>query len=226
MNMLRNILQIYSLVKNVYAEVLPSWVTSRVSSEQPFGHPKYSPEFRLVPKYSDEQRMKNAPFLEKTIVKYKSVKNVFQDKNMVFLRNALDYYHRSLGDLRLEEKLIDLMVSLESLFSREGQELRLRISLRASSLLSVGKESERANIFRNIYRLYDKRSKVIHGMELVDLGIFEISLLQDYVREAIKRLIHTGMLKRTILKLLDESVYDEKKQELLNERISEAIEKW
>jgi len=226
MNILRNILQMYSLVKNVYAEVLPNWVTSEISSEHPFGHPKYSPEFRLVPKYSDEQRVKNVPFLEKTIIKYESVKSIFQDRNKAFLRTALDYYHRSLGDLRLEEKLIDLMVSLESLFSREAQELRLRISLRASSLLSVGQKSERSNIFRKIYRLYDKRSKVVHGAELVDLDIFEISILQQYVREAIKRLIHTEMSKRNILELLDESTYDEKKKELLNEKILEAIEKW
>jgi hypothetical protein len=226
MNILRNALQLYSIVKNVYTEVMPSWVTAEISPEHPFGYPKYSPEFRLVARIGDEQRVKNIPFLNKTVAKYESVKDIFQNKNKAFLKNAMDYYHRSLGDFRLEEKLIDLMISLESLFSREAQELRLRISLRASSLLSVGKESERSKIFRKIYQLYDKRSKVVHGTELVNLDIFEISILQEYVREATKRLIHIEMSKKDILKLLDESIYDEEKRELLNGKILEAIKKW
>ena len=168
----------------------------------------------------------NVPLLKKTIAKYESVKDIFQDKKKAFLKNAIDYYHRSLSDFRLEEKLIDLMISLESLFSRETQELGLRISLRASFLLSVNQENERSNIFRNIYTLYRKRSKVVHGTEVVDLDIFEISILQEYVREAIKRLIHTEMPKKNILRLLDESVYDKEKRELLNEEILKAIKRW
>ena len=174
----------------------------------------------------EEQRVKNVPLLKKTMTKYESVKNIFQDRNKAFLRNAIDYYHRSLGDLRLEEKLIDLMISLESLFSRETQELRLRISLRASFLLGVGQEKVLPNIFRNIYKLYDKRSKVVHGTQIVDLDEFEISILQKYVREAIKRFIHIEMPKKDFLQLLDESVYDEAKRAYLNQIVLMAIEKW
>lgn len=63
MNALRNVLQMYSIVKNVYTEVMPSWVTAEISPEHPFGYPKYSPEFRLVARIGDEQRVKNIPFL-------------------------------------------------------------------------------------------------------------------------------------------------------------------
>lgn len=34
------------------------------------------------------------------------------------------------------------------------------------------------------------------------------------------------MAKKSILRLLDESVYDKEKRELLNEKILEAIKKW
>ena len=131
-NVLRNITQMYGLVTNIYSEALLSSVTAKISSENPFGYTKHSPEFRLVPVIGDEQRRKNIPFLKKTMAKYETVKNIFEDRRKSYLRNAIDYYYRSLGDFRLEEKLIDLMISLESLFSRETQELRLRISLRAS----------------------------------------------------------------------------------------------
>lgn len=225
-NTLRNITQMYGLVTNAYVEVLSSSVMTKISSENSFGHAKISPEFRLKLGIGHEQRIKNIPFLNKTMTKYKLVNAIFQDKNKAFLRNAIDYYYRSLRDFRLEEKLIDLMISLESLFSGDTQELRLRISLRASSLLCIGQECERPKIYENIYSLYKKRSKVVHGTEVVDLNVFEISTLQEYAREAIKRLIHIEMTKKNILKLLDESVYDKEKMEMLNQEILEAIEKW
>ena len=225
-NVLRNIAQMYGLVTNVYVEALLSSVMAKISSEDPFGYTKYPPELGFVAVIEDEQRRKNIPLLKKTMEKYELVKSIFQNKNKAFLRNAIDYYHRSLGDLRLEEKIIDLVISLESLFSRETQELRLRISLRASFLLSVGQERERSNIFRNVYNLYEKRSKVVHGTEVVDLDGTEIFILQEYVRETIKRFIHIEMRKQNILKLLDESVYDKEKRELLNRKLLEAIKKW
>jgi len=225
-NVLRNIAHMYGLVTNVHIEVLLSSVMAKISSEDPFGHTKYPPELGFYAVIEEEQRMKNVPLLKKTMTKYESVKNIFQNKNKTFLRNAIDYYHRSLGGLRLEEKLIDLVISLESLFSGGNRELRLRYSLRASFLLSVGQEKMLPNIFGNIYKLYDKRSKVVHGTQIVDLDEFEISILQKYVREAIKRFIHIKMSKKDLLQLLDESVYNEAKRAYLNQIVLMAIEKW
>lgn len=225
-NVLRNIAQVYGLVTNVNTEVLLSSVMAEISSENPFGHTKYGPDFGFIAVIEEEQRKKNVPLLEKTMTKYESVKSIFQNRNKAFLRNAVDYYHRSLGDLRLEEKLIDLTISLESLFSTETQELRLRISLRASSLLSVGQENEQSNIFRMVYRLYDKRSKVVHGTEVTSLDGTEISRLQTYVRESIQRFIHIEMPKKRFLGLLDEAVYDTERRKLLCTTVKEAIKKW
>ena len=225
-NVLRNIAQMYGLVANVYVEVLLSSVMAKISSEAALGYTKYPPELGFVAVIEEEQRRNNIPLIKKTIAKYESFKTIFQNKKKGFLKNAIDYYYRSLKGSRLEEKLIDLMISLESLFSRETHELRLRISLRTSFFLSTGQESELSNIFRDVYQLYDKRSKVVHGTQVVDLDVFEISRLQDYVRESIKRFIHIEMSKQNILKLLDESVYDKEKRELLNRKLLEAIKKW
>lgn len=216
----------YGLVTDVHVEVLSSSVMAEISSENPFGHTKYGPELGFIAIIEEEDRKENVPLLKKTMAKYQSVKSIFQDKKRAFLKNAVDYYYRSLSDSRLEEKLIDLMISLESLFSSETQELRLRISLRASSLLGVGQEHEQANIFRNIYTLYEKRSKVVHGTEVVNLTFSEISILQKYVNEAVRRLVQTDMPKKNILKLLDDSIYDKEKKELLDRKILEAIKNW
>jgi hypothetical protein len=226
LNALRNIVQIYGLVANTHVEVLSGSSSSKISSEHPFGYKRMYGNLELIPVFDEEERRRKVPFIEKTMSKYESIKSLFQSRKKGYLRNAIDYYYRSLGDFRLEEKLIDLMISLESLFSGENRELRLRYSLRASFLLGVGQKSQLPNIFRNIYQLYDKRSKVVHGTQIVDLDEFEISIFQKYVREAIQRFIHIEMPKKEFLQLLDESVYNESKRAYLNQIVLMAIEKW
>jgi hypothetical protein len=158
--------------------------------------------------------------------KYELVWKIYKKNTRSYLRNAIDYYHRSLGDIRLEERLIDLMIALESLFSLEVSELRLRYSLRASFFLGAGQERETTSIFSNIYDLYDKRSKVVHGTEDVNLNGTDISFLQQHLKEAIKRFIHINMSKRDIIRLIDESIYNKSKREQLNQIVSKAVEEW
>jgi len=224
-NDLRNIILVYDLVANRHVEVLSGSSYRKIDSEHAFGDKRLCMHLRLIPVFNEEERKKNIPTLEKAITKYKEIKDVFQQKKERFLKNAIDYYSRSLGDNLLEEKLIDLMIALESLFSKETQELRLRISQRASFFLG-GNESELPKIFRDIYSLYDKRSKVVHGTEDVKLEWIEIENLKDYVRESIKRFIHIGMSKDETLDLLDGAVYDSGKKKLLSELVEKAIEKW
>lgn len=227
MDDLRNIMQIYGLVTVSHVDVLPSLGYGKISVENPFGNKRLcASRLGLIAVYDHEERKKNIPNIEETLSKYNAVKNIFSGTEKAFLRNAVDYFVRSIGDKRLEEKLLDLMISLESLFSNEKDELGLRYSLRASYLLSANQEVERPDIFRNIHSLYNKRSAVVHGTENVELQYKDVASLQEYVREAIKRLIYIDLPKQKILQLLDESVYDDKKKASLNEVVAEAIKKW
>lgn len=223
---LRNIAKVYGLVSDTYVDVMSGSSASKISSEHPFGDKELGGQIIAIPVFDEERRRRDIPLIEKTMKKYEVVKPIFQGKAKGFLRNAIDYYYRSLNDDKLEERIIDLMISLESLFSRELDELGLRYSLRITSFLSVGQESERPNIFRKVHALYKRRSEVVHGTEEVKLDYNDISTLQKYVREAIKRLIHIEMSKENFLTLLDESVYDEEKRILLNQIVREAMEKW
>lgn len=225
-SILKSITQIYSLVSDRYIEILPGTAYAEVSSDRPFGFLKYFGGLTMMPVYNEDQRAEHASFLRKALEKYDSVKSIFQDRKKSYLRNAIDYYTRSLGDSRLEEKLIDGMISLESLFSSDVQELRLRISLRSSFFLSVGRENELPKIFGKVYSLYGKRNKVVHGIEGVALDCSEISEFQGYVRRAIRRFIHIDMPKKRILMLTDRSVYDEEKRDELVRIISEAGRRW
>jgi hypothetical protein len=235
---IRNILQVYGLITNVNTELMLNSITTKISSENPFGHTKYAPDFHLKAVIDKSQREKAVPNIEKTLSKYNSIKSVFKNKNKAFLTNAIDYYQRSLGDLRLEEKLIDLMVSLESLFSKNEPELSYRISLRTAFFLGVNQEWRRPEIFKRIHELYGKRSKVIHGIEKIKLEWIELMWLQEQVNEAIKRFIHIRIpqetlahfkdkeLKQRLLGLLDEAIYDESKSKALNTIVKEAVAKW
>lgn len=227
LNVLRDIIQVYSLVSNHYAEAESSSSASQLTSARPFGYAQFIPsEMRFIPVPSDEQRKENVPFLRQTIEKFEFLKKIYENKKKSYLKNAIDYYHRSLGDIRLEEKLIDLMISLESLFSDGQQELRLRYSLRIAFFLGIEQRDKLPDIFRNVYDLYNKRNRVVHGTKTINLNDKEIWTFQQHLRKAIKRFIHIDMSKQDILKLIDESIYDENKKEQLNKVVSEASKKW
>lgn len=226
MSKLRNVAQIYGLVTDRYVDVLTGSSYGKISGDHPFGDRRLFMRIEMISLYDDEERKRNIPKIEKTVSKYEAINHIFDGKSKAFLSNALDYYIRALADERSEEKLIDLMISLESLFSKENDELGLRYSLRTAFLLSVEQEGKRPDIFRNIHALYRKRSAVVHGTGNVKIEYEELSTFQKYVREAIKRLIHIEMPKEKFLELLDQAVYDCKKAAMLNEIVTEAIKKW
>jgi len=223
---LRNIVKVYGLISDTYVDVMSGSSASKISSELPFGDKRLCGHVTSIPVFDEGQRRKDIPLIEKTMTKYEVVKSIFQGKAKRFLRNAIDYYYRSLKDDKLEETIIDLTISLESLVSKELDELGLRYALRITSLLSVGQESERPNIFRKVHTLYKKRSQVVHGTENVELGYEDVSTLQKYVREAIKRVIHIEMPRENLLTLLDESVYDPDKRQCLDKIVKESMKKW
>ena len=221
---LSNIAEVYGLITNRHFEILDTTFESQIVKGG--GVKTVGAELIAKPVIDNEKRAKNVPQIEKALTKYKELQAIFSQREKFFLRNAIDYYVRSLKDDLLEEKLLDLMISLESLFSNEKDELGYRYSLRASSLLSIGQEDKRGAIYRNIHDLYNKRSIVVHGVKKIELDYKEIIFLQQSVNEAIKRLVHIEMPKLKILELLDDSLIDKENAILLNGKVLEAISRW
>jgi hypothetical protein len=222
-SLLNKLLKIYVLTTGGYVEIFPGKSASKIQQDNPFGHPKAEVTMvgRLRALVSAEEIKRYTDLLNQAMKNFDLWKSVFSDEKKSYLRNALDYLYHATGDERIEEKLIDLMVSMESLFGG-GQEIRLRISLRAAYLLSAGRESERPQIFRRIYDLYDKRSKIVHGGEKVPLTYEEVYELEHFVQESIMDLITLNLSKEEIVALLDESVYDEDKRKEIVHLISRA----
>jgi hypothetical protein len=215
------------VINNTKVDVLTNVSAyTKITDKSPFGSKNLTKQLVAISIYDDNEREQRAPTFAKTKTKYEEVREIFYDKKKAFLRNAIDYYLRSIDDKRKEEKLLDLTICLESLFSNEIDELGLRYSLRVAFLLATEEKSKRPIYFKSIHDMYSKRSKVVHGQEEVELNDTDLFTFQMSMREAIRRLIHIDMKKQDIIKLLDESVYNVEKEKVLEETVKKSLEKW
>lgn len=148
--------------------------------------------------------------LEKSIESFKLNESTVR-KNP-YLMNALHYFYYGMVAGRYEEKLIDLVVSLEALFMTETMELGYRLSLRVASLISrYYNDRTPSQIAKEIRGLYNKRSRVVHG-EREKITSDEIWRLTDYARRSLLGFLRLtqNMKKAKALELLDEAIFDEK----------------
>lgn len=125
------------------------------------------------------------------------------------LANALHYFYYAVNSKRREDVLIDLIIALESLYMREREELRYRLSLRVAALIGeMYDDRTPIDVFEDIKQLYDKRSRVLHGKQKVEISFDEIQKLKDYARCSIKiiSLLLEGRNKEEILKLIDRAL--------------------
>ena len=225
MKVLRNILQIYGLISNSEV-ILPSGRSfGPITKEHPFGKMPHG-TITSCTIIDEEEKERNKPIIHKTIEKYDSINNIFENNSKAYLRNAIDYYNRALADERIEEKFIDLMISLESLFSQENDELALRYSLRIAFIVGCEQENKRTEIFKLTKKLYNKRSKIVHGTSERELEYEDISKFEKIINQAIRRMIHINLSKQSILELIDEAVYSDTKRQELFIIIQKAINEW
>jgi hypothetical protein len=79
------------------------------------------------------------------------------------IERAGTYYEASHDRMAVSERLIALAIAIEALFSPSDQgELRYRISQNAAMLLGRSFD-ERMPIFESVRKMYDLRSKLVHG---------------------------------------------------------------
>jgi hypothetical protein len=110
---------------------------------------------------------------------------------------------------RYDDKLVDMVISYESLLFKKGEsgELQYRISLRLSKLLEndYRKRADVKKAFKNIYKI---RSRIVHGSEYkIDVEI--INNCEDYLRKALRKYLiyREKMSHKRIIDLLDLSEF-------------------
>lgn len=107
---------------------------------------------------------------------------------------AGNYFEGHHARTKPDERLIDLVIALEVLFSPGWNELKFRIAQRAAILLAKNAD-ERMSIKDFLMRIYDARSKLVHAGESPfsptakkKLTSEDLARLGEYVRQAILRL--------------------------------------
>lgn len=91
---------------------------------------------------------------------YEKAKQLVTDQRILLARTRLDDSH---SRFRLEDKLVDYWIALETLFAHDGtQELKFRATLRIARLIGESKE-ERLQLFEELKASYTLRSDVVHG---------------------------------------------------------------
>ena len=121
-----------------------------------------------------------------------------------FLQLAFDSFELSYGTDNLGLVFLSLMISLDSMLNIDKYELRYRTSRNAAVLL--GESQEKAEqVFKEIKKLYDKRSVLVHTGNFKDINLRDVLKLRDYVRRAIREIYYTGYGKERLGQILNES---------------------
>lgn len=153
--------------------------------------------------------------IKKSIEVFKTNENIL--RSSPYLMNAVHFFHYSNLTERIEEKLIDLVISLEALYLTERMELGYRLSLRVASLIGhLYNDRTVQQIAEEIRNLYDKRSSIVHG-DPEKITNDEILRLESYVRRSIQMFLKLSATKSKsdVLKLVDASLFDDKIKEFL-----------
>lgn len=215
---LQEFLSIYGLVTNNYVECPKSYMSYQITESCPFGEVKYPSKFLVS--ITEKQRENYVRLLDYSAQLFNKLQSVFTEHKQRHLRNAIIYHYRSLKDLDIlspEEALIDEMISLESLLGSNS----IKLSLRASILLSLEGKETAYTIQRKFENLRDKRHKIIHGSESVSVTFEEIFELTKYVGKIIWIFLKLEESKKDLIDLLDKSILEwdfRKKLEQLYQR--------
>ena len=91
--------------------------------------------------------------------------NVIKNKDLSPNNIPIRYFKKAMCSITQDDSLVYLTIAMENiLLPKEGGELRYKFSLRAALILS-GKFEIRQNIKDIFKKIYDTRSKIVHGEE-------------------------------------------------------------
>ena len=113
--------------------------------------------------------------------------NDFVTPKSDFLKLAIEHFNNSYFAVSLESAFLSLMISLEALYTKETRELSFRLARNCAILLGTNCENAQI-IFDDMKKLYDKRSKLVHGSsnKITQEDVYKC---RDFVRCSIKKFI-------------------------------------
>lgn len=149
---------------------------------------------RTVFRLTEDEISQAELFIEKTKVPFPQQ----------FLQLAFDAFDLSYETHIYGMAFLSLMISLEAMFNKGGNEISYSISRNTAVLLGESRE-ESEQIFEEIRKFYSKRSKLIHGGDAIEIKSEDILKLRDYVRKAIKEVNYMDYAKEDLIRELNKN---------------------
>ena len=119
-----------------------------------------------------------------------------------FLELSFENFETSYEVRNKNLSFISLMISLEVLFNSGSGNVKNSISKRTAILLGNNSNHSK-QIFKDVKKLYKKRSELIHNGNAELILKEDVIKLRNYVRESIKKAITFDKEKNELLKKLD-----------------------
>ncbi len=125
-------------------------------------------------------------FTDKDIENFQKIYNHVSCINDKRILNALERFNLSYHDFRFEDKIIDYIISLESLFNDGRGEIAFKLAYRSARILGL-KKYPPDDVFDFMKEAYNRRSNPVHGQKRKSNNEEEFARqLQDYTREILK----------------------------------------
>jgi|APSaa5957512535_1039671.scaffolds.fasta_scaffold10290_3 hypothetical protein len=215
----------YELIKEKFQRVLDSLSLLKE------GNPRFGGIYRNInnpwihydSKYEIDVILRNPLKMKKT--EKKLVTQIYDGLNLIdfsqkgnkFLEIAKKRFVTGLSRTSKTDQLIDLMISLESLYVSSPGEITVRLSNRIATVLGKN-DLDRENIWRFIKKVYNMRSGIVHGEGLRSNEINgKIYTLDEIIEKLIQMNRHSIMI---FMKLVNH--YNENNK---IDRISDDIDK-
>jgi len=120
-----------------------------------------------------------------------------------YLKLAIEQFNNSYIAVSLESAFLNLMMSLEALYTKSNQELSFRLARNCAIILGTNYENSQM-IFRDIKELYNKRNKLIHGKSKQrEITQEDVHKCSNYVRSSLKKFIELKEGHDELLNKLD-----------------------
>lgn len=136
------------------------------------------------------------------------------------LRIALSRFNKGCFEQENEDRLIDYVISLESvLLGDSPSDLKLRFSLRGASLLGDS-QNDRSELFKRLAAAYEARNYIVHGSHKRDFAKVDVKILSHIAGRVILKMIDLSALnvkREKILEALDSFFFSRKENECIDD---------
>lgn len=134
-----------------------------------------------------------------------------------FLGRSIRRFSNAIENRSTEERIVDFVISLESLYSSNEQELAYKFSLRVAAILGSNSR-EKIKLQQMMHKIYNMRSKIVHGDKILNQIKFDGKSLETHMAvEVLER------ISRNSIMIFFELLEHYEKKEDIHRDIEDAI---